>query len=258
MQELCGRKHASSRIMKKIILLSFLLFIKYLAFTQNLTHTMQRVILLSTTDSTLFIYNYPVFSGTGETGYASRLNKQVTESLLPDSSVLKMLKKLDNIPENHRHEVQEITVSVTYQNDQILCLQTAIKTHASVTANITGDMYYNTYSIASGNIYNLNNLFTTDLFEVVYHKYENALSGKGVDLEDFKRHLVNFGLLSGERCSGCFTLQIILNTFYDDAGPLPFEITSNEIAHLIKPHSPIGMLYKTSSAGSEHHEHEHK
>lgn len=194
---------------------------------------------LSKVDSVILEYSYPVFSGFENTAYEARLNKQISALVLPDSAVLVKLEMLKQMPEGKPANLQSIRVEVSYLDGTMVCLQTRIRETSKSMPGAVGDMYYDTYSIASGNEYYLNNLFTAEIDEAVYKKYQDLLIAAHTEWEHYKEHVVGFGLISIPDEKKSITLQVLVNTLYSQEGPMPLELTQEEFMPYLNQNGPL-------------------
>jgi hypothetical protein len=235
--------------MKRVtVVITILIFTGVANAQTTFNYTEETVIYLSKADSAVMTYSYPQLHNLQNKNYEERVNTQIQTMLLPDPSVLEKLEKITAqkaaLLKNKSH--QDIHVSITYMNALILCLRTKISETIPGVYGNPGDMYYNTFSIASGNEYYLNNLFNQAIYDTIFEQNKVALMHKAADDEDFnlKEHLVGFGLIGEELCANCITLEVIVNTLYGPEGPMPLEIKSDDLIPLINPDGPLKDLLK--------------
>lgn len=223
------------------VITSFFLLIAGVLNAQKPSYQMVSVAYLSKVDSAILEYAFPVFSGFENKTYETRLNRQISAFVLPDSSVLEKLELLKQMPEGKPAHLQTLRVDVSYMDGTMVCLQTRIRETFSSMPGAVGDMYYNTYSIASGNEYFLNNLFTPGIDEAVFTKYKDLLLAAHTEWEHYKEHVVGFGLIASPD-NKIVTLQVLVNTLYTQEGPMPLELTMEEFMPYLNQNGP---LYKT-------------
>ncbi len=214
------------------------LFIAGILNAQKPSYQMISVAYLSKVDSAILEYAYPVFSGFENKAYETRFNRQISALVLPDSSVLDKLELLKQIPADIKAHLQSLRVEVSYMDGTIVCLQTRIRETFSAMPGAVGDMYYNTYSIASGNEYFLNNLFTPGIDEAVFNKYKDLLLASHTEWEHYKEHVVGFGLIASAD-NKSVTLQVLVNTLYTQEGPMPLELTMDEFLPFLNQNGPL-------------------
>lgn len=223
---------------KRTASLLIFLFAVCLLHAQKPRYELVNVVYLSKVDSAIMEYAYPVFSGFENKTKEERLNKQISSMVLPDSAVLDKLELLKKLPEGKLANHQLLTVDVTYMDDIIICLQTRIRQTSSSMPGAVGDMYYDTYSIASGNEYFLNNLFTSGIDEAVFNKYKDLLIASHTEWEHYKEHVVGFGLISSPD-NKSITLQVLVNSLYSQEGPMPLELSMEEFMPYLNQNGPL-------------------
>lgn len=223
----------------KAVITLFFLFSVCILNAQQPAYYSVSAIYLSKVDSSILEYEYPVFTGFENKVSEERLNKQVAALVLPDSAVLVKLELLKQMPKGKPGNLQSVRVDVTYLDGTMVCLQTRIRETSASMPGVVGDMYYDTYSIASGNEYYLNNLFTAGIDEAVYKKYQDLLIAAHTEWEHYKEHVVGFGLISNPDEKKSISLQVLVNTLYSQEGPMPLELTQEEFIPYLNQNGPL-------------------
>jgi hypothetical protein len=196
----------------------------------------------------VFIYTYPVFTLEQAPKHADMLNVYVKNALLPDPGVFDKMLKIDaaHAAAIKNKERQTIKMMVTYENDLIVCLQTDINVDIPGNLYDVGDMYFETLSIASGNKYEIKNLFTKNIYDTLYTRHAQTLQPAGITRDHLIEQIIGFGLIDQETddCKNCFVLELVLKEFYADAGPMLFELKMEDVQNCINADGPLKGLIK--------------
>lgn len=214
----------------------------------QLKYASDTLVYLSRADSAVFTYIYPVFTLEQAPKRAEMLNTYVKTALLPDPAVFEKLQKINVAMASaiKNKEKQLVRMLVTYENELIVCLQTDINVDIPGNLYEVGDRYFETLSIASGNKYELKNLFTKNIYDTLYSHHEDILSKAGIPKDQLIEQIIGFGLIEQEmeECKNCFVLELILREFYADAGPMPLELHMEDITSCINADGPLKSFTK--------------
>lgn len=232
----------------KWILFLFLVSLALSPLKAQLRFTNDTISLLSTADSATFTYIYPVFQFEQQPKYAEQMNHLVQETLLPSPEVLKKMEQITSAVSAavKNKEKQTIKMQVSYKNDLLVCLQTDIDVHVPGAVYAVGDMFFDTYSIASGNKYDIKNLFTPAVYDTLFVRHAQTLFAAGVHRDDLLEQVIGFGLIEADEqdCNNCLVLEMILKDFYADAGPMLFELKMEDVQACINADGPLKDLLK--------------